>query len=501
MAMAYPGQARTVSVVKEKTKKPTKVASAVSGSSKSQPGPEEIDSNREAWADALSMMGRVNTPDPWTALAKVAGMGLAGYGQGKAARDKDRLARALAGEDEPSLSMSATDEAALNLSEEIPDYDGVEVAINEPAEAPRKKGRYEDKPYPKSWVKTDPRVKAGKNKIPIGRYPAAEPALGPEYAPYPEEEADALNDPYSDEINRAIAEAEASGQFPANRNHPLLGQTIGPQDHMMLDHELDGMVGNVIKNRARPDEQGYTNEDGTPYTGPLPGSPEWYSGEELVPGTDDYYQRQTGEPIDLSPAGQIQTRRPPGRFGGAVPLFDQEGERGFQRNGFQRTAAEGEAKPATKEEEWKRTESMRRDHMLTKQVFAELPTIMKSFEVLGHFRNEIGNANPFPSWTGLGNPAKYWMTPEGKITRNAVSNLVNNYLVLTSGATVTQNEVERRTDQLIPAFNDEDEVIADKKMRIMTMIREMANITNLTDEYERLTTKRRRFNPQTGKVE
>jgi hypothetical protein len=287
MAMAYPGQAKTVSVVKEKTKRPT-VASAVAP--KRQPGPEEIDSNRDAWADALSTMSNVRTPDPWTALAKVAGMGLAGYGQGKAARDKDKLARALAGEEEPPISLSNTSA----------DTFGMEV--------------------PQGFV------------------------MPPEdMSPYPGEENDV--DPYTDEMNRALHEAETTGNWPANRPHPLLGQTLGPQDHTMLDHELDGMVGNVIKNRARPEAQGYTNEDGTPYTGPLPGSPEWYSGEEPVPGTDDYYQRQTGEPIDLSPAGQVQTRRPPGRFGGGAPMFDQEGDGGFQKSGFQRASAEGE-KPA-----------------------------------------------------------------------------------------------------------------------------------------------------------
>jgi hypothetical protein len=118
-----PGQARTVSLVREKTAKP--VASAMSGtmgkfknalSLGSRPGamgPQGLDNNRDAWANALSSMSGVNTPDPLSALAKVAGMGFAGYGQGKATREKEagttafksKLADALAGKPDNATLM------------------------------------------------------------------------------------------------------------------------------------------------------------------------------------------------------------------------------------------------------------------------------------------------------------------------------------------------------------------------------------------------------------
>lgn len=68
-------------------------------------GPEILDSRRDAWANAMSTMGGVNTPDPITAAAKVAGMGFAGWQQGKAEKERDagsrdyqmRLADALSG--------------------------------------------------------------------------------------------------------------------------------------------------------------------------------------------------------------------------------------------------------------------------------------------------------------------------------------------------------------------------------------------------------------------
>lgn len=109
VAMTPPGMAKTVSVVREKTKKPTPVSSAMS--LPSMPGfdptlgPAGLDNNRDAWANALSSMSGVYTPDPLSAVAKVAGMGLAGYGQGKATKAKEaggsayrsKLAEALSG--------------------------------------------------------------------------------------------------------------------------------------------------------------------------------------------------------------------------------------------------------------------------------------------------------------------------------------------------------------------------------------------------------------------
>jgi hypothetical protein len=103
--------AKMASVVRDKTKKPM-AASAVSAVTSRLPGitggamgPAGFDASRDAWANALSTMSGVNTPTPLTALAKVAGMGLAGYGQGKATREKEagssafksKLADALAG--------------------------------------------------------------------------------------------------------------------------------------------------------------------------------------------------------------------------------------------------------------------------------------------------------------------------------------------------------------------------------------------------------------------
>jgi len=205
-------------------------------------------------------------------------------------------------------------------------------------------------------------------------------ALDPEYAPYPEEEQDALNDPYSDEINRAIAESE--GQAFGARPHPLLGQTIGPQDHDLKSHILDGRLDSVRppvwgtdsyyeRMTGQPMDMGMAQPPvpmprprpnwGTPGTdgyyenrdGEFIGHPP-YSGEEPIPGTDEYFEQQTGRPIDLSPAPA--PRRGPGRFGGnSLPPPSANGI------GFQRTAAEGEAKPAKPAKAEKLTEGQSKD--------------------------------------------------------------------------------------------------------------------------------------------
>lgn len=111
--------AKTQSLVRDKSdkiSKPVKVASALMPSMPGFDGtlgPRGLDANRDAWAEALSSMSGVRTPDPLTAGAKVLGMGLAGYGAGKATRAKDegtaayksKLAEALAGSPDNAALM------------------------------------------------------------------------------------------------------------------------------------------------------------------------------------------------------------------------------------------------------------------------------------------------------------------------------------------------------------------------------------------------------------
>lgn len=110
VAMMPPGMASTVSVVREKApKKKVPRASLLDnflpGAKTAAVGPASLGNKRDAWANALENMSGVYTGSPITAAAKVAGMGLAGWQQGKAAQEmeqgqqafREKWAKALAG--------------------------------------------------------------------------------------------------------------------------------------------------------------------------------------------------------------------------------------------------------------------------------------------------------------------------------------------------------------------------------------------------------------------
>lgn len=103
--------AKTTSLVRPKTPRERKTVSSLLENFIPKPatagavGPEALGTKRDAWANALNTMNSVYTPTPLTAAAKVAGMGLAGYGVGKASSDieagqagfRTKLATALKG--------------------------------------------------------------------------------------------------------------------------------------------------------------------------------------------------------------------------------------------------------------------------------------------------------------------------------------------------------------------------------------------------------------------
>lgn len=113
VGMMPPGMAKTASLVREKTKKPVPASATTAAESpfswagyNAGTGPQAQDASRDLWANALENMSGVYTPDPLSAVAKVAGMGLAGYGTTKAIKAKEqgtadyraKLAQVLSGE-------------------------------------------------------------------------------------------------------------------------------------------------------------------------------------------------------------------------------------------------------------------------------------------------------------------------------------------------------------------------------------------------------------------
>lgn len=84
-----------------------KKAAAKKDETSSIPGPKVLDGQRDAWGNALGQMSQVRAVDPLTAIAQTAGMGLAGWGQTKATKQKEqgesafrsKFAQALSGKD------------------------------------------------------------------------------------------------------------------------------------------------------------------------------------------------------------------------------------------------------------------------------------------------------------------------------------------------------------------------------------------------------------------
>lgn len=122
---------RTQSVVKEKPKKASATAQSVLqkyipalASGTGRVGPDTLAGRRDAWGNALSQMQNVNATNPLLAGAQAVGMGIAGYGMGKANADSEagtaeyraRLAKALSGGSSEELMSLATDPYADSQS-------------------------------------------------------------------------------------------------------------------------------------------------------------------------------------------------------------------------------------------------------------------------------------------------------------------------------------------------------------------------------------------------
>jgi len=121
---------RTQSVVKDKPKKASatsqsmlqKYIPALARGGRS--GPDTLAGQRDAWGNAMSQMQSVNATNPLLAGAQTLGMGLAGYGIGKANRESEagtaeyraRLAKALNGGSNEELMSLANDPYADSQS-------------------------------------------------------------------------------------------------------------------------------------------------------------------------------------------------------------------------------------------------------------------------------------------------------------------------------------------------------------------------------------------------
>lgn len=112
----------------------------------------------------------------------------------------------------------------------------------------------------------------------------------------------------------------------------------------------------------------------------------------------------------------------------------------------------------------KLTEGDKRARLLGNQVATQEPIILDTFDALSDPQNLAGTTVP---------GGRYVMTSSGKAAYDAISNIVGNWLYLVSGATATDDEVRKRTNEILPSYGDDPRTISLKKARLQSYINGM----------------------------
>ena len=112
----------------------------------------------------------------------------------------------------------------------------------------------------------------------------------------------------------------------------------------------------------------------------------------------------------------------------------------------------------------KQTEADRRASLLAGQTISQEPAAMAGFDELSSVRNTAAGNLP---------GGRYFMTPEAQQAQDALSNVVGNWLYLTSGATANPGELKARLSEIVPTAMDDDRTVAAKKARLQSIFYEM----------------------------
>jgi hypothetical protein len=108
----------------------------------------------------------------------------------------------------------------------------------------------------------------------------------------------------------------------------------------------------------------------------------------------------------------------------------------------------------------KTTEGDRRAILLANQTISQEQTVMDSFDSLASVQNTAAANIP---------GGRYFMTPEGQAAQDALSNVIGNWLYLTSGATAPAEEVAKRTKEVTPTALDDPKTVELKKARLKSI--------------------------------
>ena len=109
----------------------------------------------------------------------------------------------------------------------------------------------------------------------------------------------------------------------------------------------------------------------------------------------------------------------------------------------------------------KSTEGDRRAASLYDQISKQEPELMAGFDALANPQNYAGAQIPGGSAI---------MSSEAQVAADALTNVVANWLYLTSGATATDAEIERQTSMVTPTPFDSPQRVAAKKARLKQIL-------------------------------
>jgi len=113
----------------------------------------------------------------------------------------------------------------------------------------------------------------------------------------------------------------------------------------------------------------------------------------------------------------------------------------------------------------KTTEADRRAGLLAGQMQGSAKDALANFDTLATARNTGGAAG--------GKLGRAIMDPKAQVAKDAVRNVVANWLYLTSGATASPEELQNQVEMLTPTAFDDDLAVAAKRERLQSIVNEM----------------------------
>ncbi len=180
--------------------------------------------------------------------------------------------------------------------------------------------------------------------------------------------------------------------------------------------------------------------------------------ETKPPSVDTFYDEKTGQPYK-------------GQWNPTTNKWDRVGGNKADESGITITNPDGTTTQIGGSGT-KTTEADRRAQLLTKQVVTQEPQLMADFDTLATVQNSVGGA------TGV--VGRGAMTAEGQMAKDSLTNVLANWLYLTSGATMNQGEIDRQIGLMLPSPLDKPETIAAKKARVQSIFDTMKERSGIT---------------------